>query len=181
MPLRVGAAEDRACVVTDDPFQTIVHPGLDGIAIVKTGDRRWNEAVLGEDGRIRYANLCHPGLVELNLKGSIVVSSIIEFLMGESVGDVGKNVTVSNEPAQDGVKLGTGERPGISGPLGRPQISASAEGLLELQSSITGVLIVDGVVRSANTHAGVRVSGVDNITVAVVSDLKLVLGTSGQA
>ena len=173
--------EDRASVVANHVFDTVVHPGLDRITVVQASDGRGNQAV-GEPGSTGDTGLGEPGDVELDLLSDIRISGVVQRQMGVRMRDVSIGVEVAGgqEPGEERVELHALERAGELGRSGRPLISSGTEGLLELKRSRDLVTILDEEVVRAKTvvvvaRAG---SGVLDVAVSVVAQLDEVVGSS---
>lgn len=178
--LALGVPEDRAGVVADNAGEARVHPSLDNVAVVHSGNCGRNEALGREGGGLGDAELLHPGLVELDLALGVVVRGVVELHVRESVRHVHEGVELGGraEPLGEGVALGAGEGPRVGSELGGPAVGAGTEGLLVLERGGGGIVVLDGVVGNAG---GVVDGGcVLDVPVAVVAELDLEAGAGGQ-
>lgn len=100
--------ENRASVVANAVPQAVVNPCLDHITIVQTSDGRRNKTTQTDVLGCREAGQVEPGLVELDLLGCITVGCVVQCLVREGVGDMGKGVAVGGRlpPDQQRVVLG---------------------------------------------------------------------------
>lgn len=70
--------ENWSGVVTNNVEDTIVHPSLDHITVVKTGDGWWNKTVWRKVKRGVDRSLVHPGSIEYNLLVGIGKCCIVQ-------------------------------------------------------------------------------------------------------
>lgn len=178
-----GVAEEGTGVVTNNVLDAVVHPGTDSVTVVQTGNGRGNDSVSSESGSLVNAHLSHPGLVELDLASSIVVCGVVQGFVCKGVGDVAKGVEVVGvaEPVGKRVKLAAGVAPAVLDILGRPNISASANGLDKFNSSVNLVRVLNSILGVAELLSLALVSSGFNVAVTVVAELEAEVRASRHA
>ena len=183
-PVRVlRVLEDRTSVVADHRREPVVHPGLNHIGVVKTGNRRGNQTGRREASRRGNAHLVHPVLVELNLTLGIGIGCAVELLVAKGVRHVGKGVELGRvgEPRGKLVKLRARRGPVVRREILGPEVGAGPGLLDKLELRLGDIARQnDGLVRIANPLRHARVDGGDDVTVAVVAKLEKELGAGGQ-
>ena len=167
--LVLAVEEDRSRVVADAVGDAIVPPGAESVTVVQAGDGGRDDTVGGELGRGREAGALEPDLVEGDLLVDVAVSGVVLLQMGEGVADVGVVVQVVLEPDEQAVRVHAGRCPGEVGRRGRPDVSAGADGLDELEGRVRRRVVLDGAA-GAGALTGRRGAGLD-VAVTVVADL----------
>jgi hypothetical protein len=152
--------KNRASVVANAVPQAVVNPCLDHITVVQTSDGRRNKTTQTDVLGCREAGQVEPGLVELNLLGCITVGCVVQCLVREGVGDMGKGVAVGGRlpPDQQRVVLGASRTVCECGRGGGPDVSAASKWFLKFESSINLVCVLNGT-RSAERAGLVGIVG----------------------
>lgn len=173
-PVHVLLVEEGVTgVVADTVGDAILPPGAKSVAIVKTSDGWGNDAVGGEVCGLVNPDLLQPSLVEADLLVDIGVGGVVLLLVGEGVGDRAEAVQIlgGGPPNEERVHLGAGGRPVVVGRSSGPQVGTRTQGLLELEGSVRGRVILDGATIAGN-GAGVGVRRLLDVAVTIVADFR---------
>ena len=157
--------------IANDIRDSIVHPSLDGITVMKTSDC-WGNQSIGRELASREAGLAQPGLVERDFIVHVRVCCVVQCLMGKSVRKMSKSVPIgrNHKPRSQSILRCTYLGPNVALWSGRPQVSTGTKRLLELERSVRWAFIVDHTGRLAKPI--INLDSPLDVTVAIVGHLQ---------